>query len=170
FIIFRPTQVFRSMAISLGDPLPFKVWTRSYKEEGDRVKTSDEVVYQDKVTKFSKDIVKAINSQSPMGTMHSKSKKFYPLSVEPQAGTDRYLLLEAIPEKEVEDFYSAEDLLDPKNSMDVLLTVGQRVIEEDGDKAKIPVLTNLIQRGIFEIRCYSVPSSQRAKAVLHQTL
>ncbi len=170
FIIFRPTQVFRSMEISLGDPLPFKVWTRSYKEEGDRVKTSDEVVYQDKVTKFSKEIVKAINSQSSMGTMHSKSKKFYPLSVEPQTGTDRYLLLEAIPEKEVEDFYSAEDLLDPKNSMDVLLTVGQRVIEEDGDKARIPVLTNLIQRGIFEIRCYSVPASQRAKAVLHQTL
>ena len=170
FIIFRPTQVFRSMDISIGDPLPFKIWTRSLKEEGDRVKTSDEVVYQDKVTKFSKEIVNAIKSHSSMGTMHSKSKKFYPLTIEALEGANRYRLLEAIPEKEVEDFHSAEDLLDPQNPMEVLLSVGQRIIEEDGDKTRIPVLTNLIQRGIFEIRCYAVPVSQRARAVLHQTL
>ena len=170
FIILRPTQVFRSLEIGDGDPLPFKIWTRSFKEDGDRIKTSDEVVYQDKVTKFSKEIADHINSQLSLGTMHSKSKKFYPLTVESLSGTDRFLLLEAIPDKEVEEFHSAEDLLDPMNPMEVLLSVGQRVINEESDKSRSPVLTNLLQRGISTLKCYSVPSSQRAKSVLHQTL
>jgi DNA-directed RNA polymerase subunit beta len=170
FIILRPTQVFRSLEILEGDSLPFKIWTRSLKEDGDRVKTSDEVVYQDKVTKFTEELATHINSHGAMGTMHSKSKKFYPLSVEKTEKPDKYRLLEAIPDKEIEEFYSAEDILDPQNPMDVILSVGQRVIEHEVEKSKAPVLTNLLQRNIVEIKCYSVPSNQRARTVVHQTL
>ena len=170
FVILRPTQVFRSMEISEGDPIPFKVWTRILKEEGDRVKTSDEVIYQDKTTKFTAEIAEAINSHGAMGTMHSKSKKFYPLTAERISGSNNYLLLEAIPDKEIDEFYSAEDVLDPINPMEVILSVGQRVVDHESDKSRSPVLTNLLQRNIVEIKCYSVPMNQRARNVVHQTL
>jgi len=170
FVILRPTQVFRSLEITEGDPLPFKIWTRSLKEEGDRVKTSDEVIYQDKITKFSSEIATHINSHGAMGTMHSKSKKFYPLTAEKVDGSDSYLLLEAIPDKEIDEFYSANDVLDPLNPMEVILSVGQRVVDHEADKSRSPVLTTLLNRHVIEIKCYSVPINQRAKTVVHQTL
>ncbi|EQD63610.1 DNA-directed RNA polymerase, beta subunit, partial [mine drainage metagenome] len=144
-----------------------------YKDDGDKVKNQDETVVNEKEP-LTPQLLSKLSKTPNLGTIHHRSKIFYPVtirSINRDSGhSNVYAILEAISEKEIAEYYSALEVLSPTNFSQVLLQPTQPLTGSDGEKGQKPTLVNLYEHGIQQISAYLVPHNQRARSVIHQTL
>uniref|UniRef100_A0A7C3LXA2 DNA-directed RNA polymerase subunit beta n=1 Tax=Leptospirillum ferriphilum TaxID=178606 RepID=A0A7C3LXA2_9BACT len=170
FSVYQPMTVFRCTELSVDASIPFRIVSRSAKEEGDRTRFVDETLVNER-DPLSKENIKLLLKTKHIGTIHHRNKRFYPVTLRESANSNNtYLLLEALPEKEIDEYYSAEEILDPTDFTKSVVIATQPLGNKDLDKNKKPVLLQLFEKGIQKIEAYVVPHNQRGRAVIHQTL
>ena len=169
FAVHQPMTVFRCTELSLDSPIPFRIVSRVAKEEGDRVRFVDETVLNEREP-LSKDNIRLLQKTKNIGTIHHRSKKFYSLSLREDKEKNVFTILEALPDKEIDEYYAAEEILDPADFVKTLVTPTQPLGVKDFDKNKKPLLLQLFEKGIQKLEAYIVPMNQRGRAVIHQTL
>jgi DNA-directed RNA polymerase subunit beta len=173
FMINQTMMVFRYSEVKENDLIPFRMVSRTYKEDGDKVRNQDETVVNEKEP-LTEQLVSKLSKTTNLGTIHHRSKKFYPVTIRltsmDNSQPKTYAILEAISEKEIAEYYSALEVLAPDNFSQVLLQPTQPLTGSDGEKGQKPTLVNLFEHGIRQISAYLVPHNQRARSVIHQTL
>lgn len=170
FSVYQPMMVYRYTAVSLGSPIPFRILSRTFREEGEKIRSVDETIVNEREV-LTKEMVKLLNKTKHIGTIHHRSKKFYPVTLRdnPQV-KDGYIILEALPDKEIDEYYAAEELLDAQGATQIILAPGQSLGTRELEKGKKPVLLQLFEKGIHKVSAYIVPQNQRGRNVIHQTL
>ena len=170
FLVYQPMTVYRYSEVQAESPIPFRILSRTFKEEGDRIKSVDETVLNERDL-LTNENLKLLKTSKNIGAIHHRSKKFYPVTIrENPLVKGSYIILEALPEKEIEEYYAAEELLDPLDFSQTILIPTQSLGNREVDKGKKPILVQLYDRGIQKVWAYIVPQNQRGRNVIHQTL